>query len=183
MQSGIEVRAGVTIHRLKHRQFAKRVPAGRLVNLISFTAAAARYLRRNRIPADVVISETDPFLLPIIAAKHARRIGCKFVCYLQDIYPDVAEEIDKVKSGWLTRQIRNQLRDAYASADRIVVLGRCMQDRLSREPWSIDTGKITVIPNWSDCDLIRPWTATRIRFSLTKGSATALWSCIVVTWD
>ncbi len=131
-RSGIECRDGVTIHRLKHRQFAKRVPAGRLINLVSFTLAAARYLRGNRIPADVVICETDPFLLPIVAAKHCRRVGCKFVSYLQDIYPDVAEEIEKVSSGWLTNQIRSRLRAAYSSADRIVVLGRCMQDRLQR---------------------------------------------------
>ncbi len=155
-RSGIESRGGVTVHRLEHRKFAKRFPAGRLINLISFTHAADRYLRRNRISADVLISETDPFLLPIVAANHSRRVGCKFVSYLQDIYPDVAEEIGKVSTGWLTRRIRSKLRAAYASADHIVVLGRCMRDRLHREPWSLDTEKVSVIPNWSDCELIRP---------------------------
>ncbi len=154
--SGIEQRGGVTVHRLTHSQFAKRVPAGRLLNLVSFTRAASKYLRKTPLAADCIVSETDPFLLPIVAAKYAQRCQAKLVCYLQDIYPDVAEAIGKAKDGILTRGIRHKLRAAYDQSDQVIVLGDCMRERLLSPPWSIAPSKMQVIPNWADCDAIKP---------------------------
>ncbi len=153
---GIEVRNGVTLHRLTHTRFAKRVPTGRLINLLSFSRQASNYLRRLDLDPAVVVSETDPFLLPIVVARYARRSNLKVVCYLQDIYPDVAEAIGKVHSGWLTRQIRSRLKAAYDQSDRIVVLGECMKSRLASPPWSVDVAKMRVLPNWADCQTIAP---------------------------
>jgi len=169
VKRGVQSHRGVTVHRLQHRQYSKRIPAGRIINLVSFTAAAARYLRRRRLDAQLFVSETDPFLLPIISARHARRAGSPFVSYLQDIYPDVAEETGKARRGWLTRQIRGALQSAYRSADRVIVLGRCMRDRLTADPWSIDGGKVAVIPNWSDCQAIQPLPRGENRFLAEQG--------------
>jgi glycosyltransferase involved in cell wall biosynthesis len=166
---GMQRRAGVTIHRLGHTQFAKQVPAGRLINLASFTWAASSYLRRSRIAFDIIISETDPFLLPIVAARHARRTDAQFVCYLQDIYPDVAEAIGKVNSGMVTERIRMQLLSAYQSAQRVVVLGNNMRRRLEAPPWSLESERIRVIPNWADCDAIRPLPLERNPFRFREG--------------
>jgi len=156
LTSGIQCRNGVTIHRLKHTQFVKRVPAGRLLNLVSFTRGTQRYLKKCDLQPDIVVCETDPFMLPVVAAKYSQRIGAKLVCYLQDIYPDVAEAIGKVKPGFITNQIRSKLRTAYEQADRVIVLGSCMKERLSSAPWSIDNKKIKIIPNWADCEKIKP---------------------------
>jgi colanic acid biosynthesis glycosyl transferase WcaI len=156
VREGTSLHNRVTIHRLQHTCFAKRIPAGRLLNLLSFSRAAAKYLRRSNLFPDVVISETDPFLLPIVAAKHAQRSGSKLACYLQDIYPDVAEAIGKVKPGFLTRQIRQRLKSSYQAADRIIVLGECMRARLQSPPWSLNPETLHVIPNWADCQTIRP---------------------------
>ncbi len=153
---GTEVRDGVTIHRLKHTCFAKRVPAGRLINLVSFTRASAKYLRKTELGADIVVSETDPFLLPTVGAKYAALVNAKLVCYLQDIYPDVAEAIGKVKPGLVTNQIRKRLQASYAAADRVIVLGSCMKRRLAAAPWSIKPDAMRVIPNWADASSIAP---------------------------
>ena len=161
---GRQTRNGVTIHRLSHTRYPKRVPAGRLLNIVSFARATARYLRRTRIAADVIVSETDPFLLPVVAAGHAARCNAKHVCYLQDIYPDVAEAIGKARSGWITRQIRKRLRTVYQQADQVVVLGNCMRRHLQAEPWGIDHERIAVIPNWADCELIQPHPKQNLSF-------------------
>ncbi len=153
---GRQVRNGVTIHRLSHTQCPKRFPAGRLLNLVSFAHATSRYLRRTQLDADVIVSETDPFLLPIVADQHAGRLHAKHVCYLQDIYPDVAVETNRARNSWITQRIRRRLRTAYRQADRVVVLGHCMRRRLQAEPWGITHQRISVIPNWADCDLIQP---------------------------
>ena len=156
LKTGVELRDGVHMHRLAHTQFAKRVPAGRIINLVSFSRAASRYLRKVNLQPDILVSETDPFLLPIVAAKHAKRTGSKLVCYLQDIYPDVAEAIGKVGEGFVTRQIRSRLKASYDAADRVIVLGSCMRDRLQANPWSLDAAKVRIVPNWADCSSIRP---------------------------
>lgn len=154
LQSGCEVHAGVTIHRLKHSTFPKRWPAGRLLNLCSFTHAVQRYLRRSKLSADVFICETDPFLLPPVLTRHARSVRSKCIAYLQDIYPDVAVAIDKVQEGWLTRYIRNRLCKAYRAADRVVVLGEDMCQRLVT--WGIAHERLRIVPNWVDCDQVYP---------------------------
>lgn len=156
VRRGVEQRNGVSIHRLKHTQFAKRIPAGRMINLVSFARATASYLRRRGLTTDVMVSLTDPFLLPPVVARHAAASDAKFVAYLQDIYPDVAIAIGKAKSGPLTNAIRKRLQAAYHAADRVIVLGRCMSERLTAAPWAIDASKIRIIENWANTDSITP---------------------------
>ncbi len=166
---GITERNGVTIHRLRHTRFAKRMPAGRLINLLTFTAATDRYLARRRLPADVLISQTDPFLLPRVAARHRRRIGCHHVAYLQDIYPDVAEAIGKVSPGLITAMVRAKLRRSYHDANRIIVLGDCMKRRITSPPWNLAFDKVAVVPNWTHCQQIVPVDRDRSQWRREQG--------------
>lgn len=156
LQVGAEERDGVTIHRLAHRQFQKKNPFGRILNLLSFYFSARRYLKANDLGADVVISETDPFLLPIAGAEYARRVGAEHCVYLQDIYPDVAQAVGKVRVPLIATILRSKLRAAYKDASRIIVLGRCMRQRLMSPPWGIHRDKIEIVPNWADCRQISP---------------------------
>lgn len=156
LQVGAESRDGVTIHRLLHRQHKKGNSIGRVLNLLSFFFAARRYLRTIELKADVVVSETDPFLLPIVGAEYARRVGAEHCVYLQDIYPDVAEAVGKVPVPFVAPFIRRKLRTVYRKAARIVVLGRCMRKRLASSPWGIHRDKIEIVPNWADCKAITP---------------------------
>lgn len=150
LQYGSECRDGVTIHRLPHRQFQKKNPFGKMLNLLSFFFAARRYLRANDLGADLVISETDPFLLPIAGAEYSKRVGAEHCVYLQDIYPDVAEAVGKVRLPLVARILRRKLRAVYQDASQIIVLGRCMRKRLTSKPWGIHRDKIAIVPNWSD---------------------------------
>lgn len=169
VRRGQEVRRGVTIHRLKHTTFRKGIPAGRLINLISFSRSADRYLRKTKLACDVIVSETDPFFLPAVGHRHAQRIGARSVAYLQDIYPDVAEAIGKAKPGPVTRRIRAKLRTAYQAADLVIVLGSCMRDRLIAPPWDLDPDSMAILPNWADTDSISPVAADQSRFRAAQG--------------
>jgi glycosyltransferase involved in cell wall biosynthesis len=148
------VRNGVRIERLPHLSLPKANKAGRLANLLSFTNQVRRWGRRPQAAADVLVCETDPFFLPIVTRRIARRSGAKLVFYLQDIYPDVAVAVGVIREGRVARAIRKRLRAAYTAADRIVVLDEDMRNRLT--DWGIDPGKICIVPNWVDCDVVRP---------------------------
>lgn len=156
LSTGTQERDGVVIHRLQHHKFHKRNPFGRILNLVSFYFAANKYLKDSDLKPDVVVSETDPFLLPMAGAKFARRTGAAHCVYLQDIYPDVAVAVGKSKVPMVATLLRRKLRAAYHGATRVVVLGRCMRRRLMGPGWDLPKEKIEIIPNWADCEAVRP---------------------------
>lgn len=143
----------------RHTRFAKTSLVGRAANFVSFVAMAlVTALRRPK--ADVVVCETDPFLLLLIGPLVARRHGAKFVAYLQDIYPDVAVAVGKVRERAFTRWLRRRLVAACNRAERVVVLSEDMRDRCIRNGVrpTTDDGqpRIAIVPNWTDCQAVYP---------------------------
>lgn len=150
-QEGVQVRNHVTIHRLRHTQFGKGKSLGRIANLVSFTLAARKWLRAN--PGhDFVITETDPFLLPLVASPHCRKTKTKYIAYLQDIYPDIAIRLGKARDNAFTRSLRRRLTAAYQHAVQVVVLSDAMKRELIG--WGIEPDRIITIPNWVDCQAV-----------------------------
>ena len=151
--SGAQQRKGVTIHRVRHTRFSKRSFLGRIANLVSFFIAAWR--QGGRLPKpDTLVVESDPFLLPLLGARWRRRYECRLIVYLQDIYPDVAVAVGKVRESWFTRWLRARLIRAYAEADQVVVLSEDMKQRLVGH--GVEGERIRVLPNWADADAVLP---------------------------
>ena len=148
-----QLRHGVTIHRTRHSQFSKASKVGKLINLMSFTASAYWRLRRRLTP-DVVVAQTDPFFLPLVAGRMRSRSGCRMIVTLQDIYPDVMVGAGLLNEGAATRTIRGMLQRAYRQADRIVVLSRDMREKC--RSWGLPDEKLAVIPNWADTSQVQP---------------------------
>ncbi len=153
VRSGREQRHGVTIERVRHPRFSKRSLPGRAVNLVGFLAAAVFRAVRVRSP-DVFVIETDPFLLSLAGPWLKWWHRARLVVYLQDIYPDIAVALGKVREGWLTGLIRRRLLAAYRHADRIVVLGEDMKAKLTA--WGLPAESIVSIPNWVDTRWVFP---------------------------
>lgn len=153
VQNGSDVHNGVTIERVGHPQFSKRSMFGRAINLIGFLLAATLRVLRVKRP-DIVVVETDPFLLPLLGRWLKWWHGARFVVYLQDLYPDVAVALDKVQEGWLTRLLRWQLCQAYRQADKIIVLSGDMRDRLIQ--WRLSGRQIVCVENWVDTSSVFP---------------------------
>ncbi len=126
---------------------------GKACNLLSFLAAAswqAFFIPKHQ----VVVCETDPFLLALLGGLLKKLRGSQLVIYVQDVYPDVALGIGKVREGLVTKLVGNLLRRAYLSADRIVVLGEDMRKRLIGQ--GVPEPKVVCIPNWIDTDVVYP---------------------------
>lgn len=151
--AGVERRNNVSIYRSRHTRFKKTSLIGRVLNMVTFFVSAG--WRSLTIPKhDIVIVETDPFLLALLGSSIKRLRGSKLVIYLQDVYPDIALALGRVREGLLVRVVRSLLGRAYAKADKIVVLGEDMRDRLVRS--GVDAEKIVCIPNWVDTDKVYP---------------------------
>jgi glycosyltransferase involved in cell wall biosynthesis len=148
-----QMRNGVTIHRVRHSQFDKASFFGRLANMLTFQAACC--WRALRVPrADVIVTETDPPFLCLLGWAVKRCRGARLVCYLQDIYPDVAIALGKLRPGFLTRKLRQLFFAAYRRADAVVVLSRDMQELMLTG--GLPASGVQIIPNWVDLDEVHP---------------------------
>lgn len=150
---GSVVHNGVTVRRVPHFKFGKQKLFGRALNMLTYLAGAtivAFFIPRP----DVILVETDPFLLPIMARWLSWWHGCRLVVYLQDIYPDVAVALGKVREGRFTRWLRRRLFAVYRTCDRVIVLGDDMRRILTAS--GVEPERITILANWSDTTQIHP---------------------------
>ena len=146
---------GVTVRRVWHSRFSKYSSLGRLINLATFTLAAWRAARRLSRQPDVIVVQSDPFFLPLIGRRLQLRYGnCPLVCYLQDLYPDVAVAVGKVREGWLTQTIRKLLFNVYRHSQKVVVLSTDMRQRCKE--YGVPTETVEVVSNWADTNDVRP---------------------------
>ncbi|MFN8625538.1 MAG: glycosyltransferase family 4 protein [Candidatus Binatia bacterium] len=143
----------VRVTRTWGTRLPKRRLLGRLLNLGSYYALAAAAALRSARP-DVVVAETDPPLLGLLAVLLCARWRCHFVYYCQDIYPDIAAITGGMRSRPLLALLGWANRLAFRKADLIVVLGEDMRRRLLGK--GVPAARIAVVPNWVDCNAIRP---------------------------
>ncbi len=171
---------GVRIIRVPHTRFGKRSTILKAINFVTFAVMAflrCAWLPRDSRP-DIVVVETDPFLLPFVGASVRWRYGSRLVCYLQDIYPDVAVAVGKIRPSWSIRRLRSMLFRVYRKADQVVVLSRDMRALLAES--SVPEDKVVIIPNWVDTENIVPVKAAenpaRADFGLAPDSVAVMYS-------
>ena len=157
---GSQVRNGVRILRVPHTRLPKGWLPGRAINFATFVASAtvrATFCRRQ----DLIVVETDPFLLALLGRLLRFRHRSRQVVYLQDIHPDVGIAVGRLKENTLLRTLRRMLISEYRLADRVVVLSRDMRSTLIAA--GVPEASVTRLPNWTDTNTIRP-TAQNNRF-------------------
>lgn len=117
--------------------------------LCYLTLYPALLWRAWRLPrADVVVTMTDPPLLPLLGPLLKEMKGCRLVHWAHDIYPEIAEELGVLaKGGWLAGLGRSGSTWALRQHDRIIVVGRCMKQKLRQRGLSEEA--IRLVPNWA----------------------------------
>jgi colanic acid biosynthesis glycosyl transferase WcaI len=152
-RSGMEKRNGVEIHRVFNFRLDKANFFGRAINLLSYLATSTVRSLMVRRP-DVVVVETDPPLLCYLGLLLSWWFKAKLVVYLQDIYPDVALKLGKLKEGLFYRFLASTMHGAYRRADHVVVLSEDMRELLLE--FGVPADRISIIPNWIDTQLVFP---------------------------
>jgi colanic acid biosynthesis glycosyl transferase WcaI len=153
-----EAVGGVEIRRVWSFRSGNDDLIGRAVEYLSFYFTATFCLWRLTQAGDVIIAKTDPPLLSVPAAIIAKLRGARLINWLQDLFPEVAENLGVAGGpGRVTFRLLKPLRNwSLRSAASNVVLGYEMAKALQRE--GIDSGRIEIIPNWADGKLIAPIT-------------------------
>ncbi len=148
-----EAHQGVTILRARNLRFTKQSMFGRALGLVSYLFFAAWAALTFRRP-DAIVVETDPPLLGALGAFLKWWHRCPLVFYLQDLYPEVGLALGKLRPGPLTWLLRQATQAGLRSADRVVVLGEDMRQRVLGR--GVPADRIDVVPNWADADLVCP---------------------------
>ena len=111
--------------------------------------------------ADLHVFLTQPPLFFLVGAFLSRLKGVPYGIHLMDMYPDLLVAIGLLKEKGLFYRLLNRMAvNTYQKADFVVVLGRCMRDRLIEK--GVPADKIHIVHNWS---VIPPSTKLRINNS------------------
>lgn len=133
--------------------FARSSMAGRLTNYGSYLVSCLAGILRAERP-DVVLTMTDPPLVAGAAMAASRVRAAPFVYVNQDVFPEVAVTLGKLREGPVAQGLRVLNRALRSSAAQVVAIGRDMRDRLIEQ--GVPSSRIQVIPNWADGSLVRP---------------------------
>jgi len=150
-----ETANGVSIHRVKTSAYGRSGLIGRGLDYLSFYWSMARALRGIAQSDDIVVAKTDPPLLSIVASFLRARRPFRLINWLQDLYPEVAAELDiPLLRGPLGRALARLRNRSLRKAEANVVIGTSMQARLQQA--GIAAARIRIIPNWTDDQAITP---------------------------
>jgi len=145
----------VRIHRVWTSRFGRDRLTGRAVDYFTFYLTSAWGLWELLGKGDVVVAKTDPPLIAVVAGWVADRRGAVVVNWLQDLFPEVAIELNmrflQGAMGTMLVWLRNR---SLHRARMNVVVGKLMGDRLAG--LSVDRERIRIIPNWADGRAILP---------------------------
>ncbi|MEI8194625.1 MAG: glycosyltransferase family 4 protein [Phycisphaerae bacterium] len=149
-----ETYQGTKIHRVGLNLFRKGGILTRLIDFGLFHILAfftALFLPRP----DVVVCLTTPPFIGIVGRAMQMLRGSRYVQYEMDLYPDVPVALGVMKpQSFLTRRFEGLHRYLFRKADRIIVLGRCMQRVIAAK--NIAPEKMVLVTPWSDPDQIVP---------------------------
>jgi glycosyltransferase involved in cell wall biosynthesis len=145
----------VHIHRVSTTQFGRSALLGRSIDYISYYFSTWRRLRSLAKRGDIVVAMTDPPLISIIAMLAVRAREAQLVNWLQDIYPEVAIQLNVPLANSPVGRIISIVRNRSLKAAKAnVVVGRQMMTQILSRGAAAD--RVYVIHNWADDEAIRP---------------------------
>jgi colanic acid biosynthesis glycosyl transferase WcaI len=141
---------------------------GRASNYLTYFTTAC--LAGLMVPSpDVVVALTDPPIIGLAGLAAAHRAGAKFVFLCEDVFPEVASLLEDFHNETVNRTLERISRFLIRKADRVVVLGERMRERLVSDRHA-DPSRISIIHNWADCSAVAPG-ERRNAFSCEHGLA------------
>lgn len=125
-----EVRDGVVVHRVGQSFFGKGSILARVADFGLFYVLAM--FQALTVPRpDVVVPFTTPPFIALVGWLLRVTRGSRYVFWLMDMYPDLPIACGLMGDKSLPARFFEWLnRFTLRSADRVVVLGRCMKDRV-----------------------------------------------------
>ena len=147
--------AGVEVHRVWSTSFGRAGLIGRALDYGTFYLGAGIALWKLADRRTIVVAETDPPLICLMATPVARLRGAQVVNWLQDLFPEVANALGMgAVRGPVLRVLRFARNLTLRLAGMNVVLGERMAAMVRGQ--GVGADRTCIIHNWADGDAIRP---------------------------
>ncbi len=149
-----EVHQGVHVHRVPATSLGRGRTLARMTDYLSFYARAV--LKAARLPRfDAVVTLTTPPIIGLIGTLLRRFRGTPHVYWSMDLHPDASLALQRMSArnpvvrglAWLSDLV-------YRQADRVVVLGPYMADRVLVK--GVRKDRLMTIPVWNRRDEVYP---------------------------
>jgi colanic acid biosynthesis glycosyl transferase WcaI len=165
----LESHRGVEIRRVRSTRMNKDRIIGRFVNLVTFTLGAAWSFARSVRSGDIVICLTNPPPLPLLIGVIAKLKKAHSVILVHDLYPEVLVATGHLSSQSMAYRVLYKIfAVTYRLFDRIIVLGRDMQELVARKIGGQGQAPL-IIPNWGDVDDVYPIERSANHFAQEHG--------------
>lgn len=151
-----EVVNGVTVRRTRTARLWPQRIRGRAVGGLLYCLRSLIKLLHPARRGDLVLVTTEPPYLPVLAYLMHCLFKQPYLCVVYDLYPEVAVALGVVPSRSGLVRLWNWLNcRTWQNAEAIVVLTKTMEQRIL-DQCPAAAGKISVIHNWADPNLIFP---------------------------
>jgi glycosyltransferase involved in cell wall biosynthesis len=149
-----EMHEGVRIHRVPATSLGRRSTLTRMADYLSFYARAMVVgLTLPRF--DVVVTLTTPPIIGLIGTLLRRLKGTRHVYWSMDLHPDASLALGRMSRSNPVVAALAWLSDfVYRQADKVVVLGPYMADRIAAKGVRLD--RLATVPVWSRRDEVYP---------------------------
>jgi colanic acid biosynthesis glycosyl transferase WcaI len=151
--AGREHRNGVEVVRVASTAYERRRLSRRAANYLTYVISSVRAGVRERRP-DIVLCMSDPPFVPTFAWLAARRHRVPYVAVVQDVFPEIAVELGRLRSPTLVRILDALVGFGLRRAARVVAIGETMRTRLAEK--GIGEDRVVVIRNWVDVHELSP---------------------------
>ena len=148
-----QVRNGVEIVRVRSTTYDRTQLFRRAANYLTYVLGLIWKAMLSKRPA-LVVCMTDPPFIGAIARVVAARFRAPLLVVMQDVFPEIAIRLGRLRSPALIRLLRFLIDPSLRAADRVVVIGETMKRRV--EAKGVASERIRVIPNWGDASSVRP---------------------------
>ena len=155
-EAGREDIDGVAVHRVADARTGRHGLVRRTLAYLDYYRGARRLARQLVDPGDVVVLKTDPPMLSAALAFLAKERGARVVVWLQDLFPEVAQEYGVPGlRGALGKALRGARDRSLARSDVVVAVADTMAQRVEALR-CLPRERLRVIHNWADGRAIVP---------------------------
>ena len=152
-----EEKESLTVTRLHPFPQDKNKLLLRIFGFLAFSFLALIISLSKKGPFNTVVVLSPPLTLGTVGKAAAVRHRCKLLLNLQDIFPDVAVTLGKIKSRSSIKVLEKFEKLTYSGADAITVLSKDLETNVNRKIDRIkDPPEVTVIPNFLISPSIKP---------------------------
>ena len=148
-----ELGGALKIHRFKMSREGKN-PILRALRYVVSQQKHYRLAKKEK-DTDVLFISSTPPIQGLLMSKVKKKLGCRTIYNLQDIFPDSLVNAGLIRKGSLIWRIGRRIENkTYKNADRIIVISESFKRNIMDK--GVPEEKITVVRNWVDENAVIP---------------------------